>query len=166
MRYVFHLSIPVDDLTAASQFYEQTLGATRGRTHADWLDILLWGHQLTLQLRPDEVLATDRQGKRHFGVVLPWDEWQALADALVQADTEFFEAPAVLHANTPNQQAKFYLRDPSNNIIEIKTYKDFARVLGTKDAEYDIEAYDGTCDARRTQMTSTIADAVDPEPEL
>jgi extradiol dioxygenase family protein len=39
----------------------------------------LWGHQITFRLRPDEVLAPDQQGKRHFGVVLPWAEWEALA---------------------------------------------------------------------------------------
>jgi hypothetical protein len=31
-------------------------------------------HQITLQRSPEEVLPLERQGKRHFGVILPWAE--------------------------------------------------------------------------------------------
>lgn len=71
MRYIFHLSIPVLDLDIAREFYEDVLYAEIGRQEQDWLDILLWGHQITLQHRPAEVLPKSGQGKRHFGVVLP-----------------------------------------------------------------------------------------------
>ena len=139
MRYIFHLSIPVDDLPAAREFYEQTLGAKPGRTEVDWHDVLLWGHQITLQLRPDEVMAADAQGKRHFGVVLPWLEWERLAASLVAAEVPFLKAPAILEEGTPGQHAKLYLQDPSNNILEIKAYKDFAALLGTEDKDYQYE---------------------------
>ena len=67
-RYPFHLSIPVADLDRAQAFYRDVLGAEVGRRSDDWLDILLWGHQITLQHRPSEVLPRSDQGKRHFGV--------------------------------------------------------------------------------------------------
>ena len=50
-RHIFHLSIPVSELAVAKKFYVEALGATVGRENADWLDILLWGHQITLQHR-------------------------------------------------------------------------------------------------------------------
>src|SRR5262245_17422092 len=93
---IFHLSIPVSDLAAAKRFYVDALGATIGREHDDWLDVLLWGHQITLQHRPDEVLPPDRQGKRHFGVVLPWDEWELLAGRVRRSGFTFKSAPAIL----------------------------------------------------------------------
>jgi extradiol dioxygenase family protein len=66
-RYIFHLSIPVADLASAKRFYADVLQARLGRENAEWLDVLLWGHQITLQHRPTEVLPPEQQGKRHFG---------------------------------------------------------------------------------------------------
>jgi len=136
MRRIFHLSIPVADLMEARDFYRKYLGATIGRTGDDWTDILLWGHQITLQHRPNEVLPISEQGKRHFGVVLPWREWEALGAKLDSMGVDFLERPVVLHESTPEEQAKLYIQDPSHNVIEIKAYRDFAGVLGTQDANY------------------------------
>lgn len=136
MRRIFHLSIPVTGLKQASHFYQRFLGATVGRSADDWVDMLLWGHQITLQYRPDEVLPRDAQGKRHFGVVLPWPEWHALRAKLESLGTEFLELPVVLHESTPMEQAKLYIEDPSHNVIEIKAYRDFPGVLGTQDPDY------------------------------
>jgi extradiol dioxygenase family protein len=136
MRYIFHLSIPVHDLEQARRFYVETLGARGGRAHADWLDVLLWGHQVTLQLRPREVLPADAQGKRHFGVVLPWNEWEREAARIGASGAGFLSQPQVLFAGEPDEQAKFYLRDPSNNVIEVKAYRDVARTLGVDAAGY------------------------------
>jgi len=125
-RHVFHLSIPVADLAKARRFYIDVLGAELGRAHEDWLDVLLWGHQITLQLRPQEVLPPSRQGKRHFGVVLPWPQWEAAAQRVRERDAAFLTAPKVFLAGTPEEQGKFYLADPSHNVIEIKAYRDMA----------------------------------------
>jgi hypothetical protein len=75
-RHILHLSIPASELTSAKRFYVEVLGATLGREKEEWADLLLWGHQITLQHRPDEVLPLAKQGKRHFRVVLPWAIWE------------------------------------------------------------------------------------------
>ena len=126
-RHIFHLSIPVANLDAAKRFYVDVLGAAVGREQSDWLDVLIWGHQITLQERPDEVIPLERQGKRHFGVVLPWADWERLAERVRESGHGFLAEPAVLKAGTGEEQAKFYLADPSHNVIEIKAY----RSLGT-----------------------------------
>ena len=46
-------------------------------------------------MRPDEVLPPGSQGKRHFGVVLPWREWEQLERALHDADIRLLAAPEV-----------------------------------------------------------------------
>ncbi len=130
MRAIFHLSLPVEDLEQASAFYVGTLGARIGRRKDSWLDVLLWGHQITLQERPQDVLPPERQGKRHFGVVLSWDDWETLAQRLEAQGCAFYRAPQVLHAGSPDEQAKLYLSDPSHNVIEVKAYRDVRGVLG------------------------------------
>ena len=122
-RHIFHLSIPVADLQLAKNFYVGVLDATVGRENPDWLDILLWGHQITLQLQPAEVLPPQQQGKRHFGVVLPWDQWESEAARVRSIGATFLAEPKILYGGTAEEQAKFYLADPSHNIIEVKAYR-------------------------------------------
>jgi extradiol dioxygenase family protein len=143
-RYIFHLALPVHDLEASKQFYVRALGADVGRENAEWFDVLLWGHQITLHLRPDEVLPKHRQGKRHFGVVLPWSSWQRIADHVRAEGIAFLREPEILMANTPQEHAKFYLEDPSNNVIEIKAYVDppaaleaLVQAVGHREAVHD-----------------------------
>jgi uncharacterized protein len=135
-RLIFHLSLPVRDLQEAERFYSGVLGARIGRRASDWMDALLWGHQITLQLRPAEVVSRDRQGKRHFGVVLEWDDWQALADDLQDSGVEMLLPPTIQFVGTPSEQAKLYLADPSHNIIEIKAYRDPQKAIGEGDPAY------------------------------
>ncbi len=133
-RHIFHLSIPVSDLELAKRFYVDVLAATVGRENEAWLDILLWGHQITLQLRPDEVLSSQAQGKRHFGVTLPWHKWEREAARVGQSGTIFLAEPQIFGAGSPEEHAKFFLVDPSHNVIEIKTYRDVQGALGLSGA--------------------------------
>ncbi|MEM9256728.1 MAG: VOC family protein [Pseudomonadota bacterium] len=135
-RYVFHLSIPVRDLTEASHFYTTELGARLGRQADDWVDVLLWGHQITLQLDPNRCDSIESQGKRHFGVVLPWQEWQSLVSDF-DGHEAILSGPVVKHPGTASEQGKLYLKDPSNNVIELKAYRDFQSVLGIRDSAYE-----------------------------
>jgi extradiol dioxygenase family protein len=129
-RHIFHLSIPVADLSLAKRFYVGVLGATVGRENDEWLDVLLWGHQITLRCKPTEVMPLEQQGKRHFGVVLPWETWEREAERVRATGTPFLGEPKVLLHGTEEEQAKFHLVDPSNNIIEFKAYRDVAGTLG------------------------------------
>jgi extradiol dioxygenase family protein len=129
-RYIFHLSIPVADLASAKRFYVNVLGATVGREKEDWIDVLLWGHQITLQRRPDEVLPLAKQGKRHFGVVLPWAEWEAEAARIEKAGEGVLQESSIEMSGTENEHGKLYLHDPSGNVIELKAYRNVQRTLG------------------------------------
>jgi extradiol dioxygenase family protein len=129
-RYIFHLSIPVSDLTSAKRFYTEVLGAMIGRENEEWLDILLWGHQITLQHRPEEVLPLSKQGKRHFGVVLPWAEWERHAERIGKLSIGVVEGPVIKLAGTDDEHGKIYLHDPSGNVIELKAYRNAQRTLG------------------------------------
>ena len=129
-RYVFHLSLPVSELTSAKRFYVEVLGATVGRENAQWLDVLLWGHQITLQHRPEEVLPPAKQGKRHFGVVLPWAEWERQTAKIEKLGVGILGSPTIELAGTDDEHAKLYLHDPSGNVIELKAYRNVQRTLG------------------------------------
>lgn len=127
---MFHLSFPVRDLERSRSFYVEVLGGRVGRVTQEWLDVIVWGHQLTLQHRPDEVLPADAQGSRHFGVTLEWEMWEQEAARLKAANATLLAAPSISKVGTPHEQAKLYLADPDGYVIEIKAYRDADAVFG------------------------------------
>ena len=120
---VLHLSLPVNDLHAARDFYEHTLGCRIGRTREDWFDAWFFGMQLTLQLRPLEVIDTSRQGVRHFGVVLPsLSEFNDLVKRIHASGCQWISKPENHTDAELSGKLGGKLADPSGNIIEIKYY--------------------------------------------
>ena len=121
---VLHLSLPVNDLDAARDFYEHTLGCRIGRTREDWFDAWFFGLQLTLQLRPLEVMDTSRQGVRHFGVVLPsLSEFNDLVKRIHASGCQWISKPENHTDAELSGKLGGKLADPSGNIIEIKYYE-------------------------------------------
>jgi extradiol dioxygenase family protein len=130
----FHLAIPVDDLAAARRFYGGLLGCLEGRSAERWIDFDLRGHQLVAHLAPGMARATNPVDGEdvpvpHFGLVLPMDEWRALAERLTSAGVEFVIPPTVRFAGQPGEQATMFLRDPAGNALEFKAMADPAKLF-------------------------------------
>lgn len=134
---IFHLAYHVDDLDKARAFYGGLLGCTEGRSTETWVDFNFFGHQISLHLGP--VFATSNTGQvgdhlvpmPHLGVILPQQDWQALADRLIAAQLDFTLAPVTRFANEPGEQSTMFFHDPAGNPIEIKGFKDMAGVFAT-----------------------------------
>ncbi|MCD6734578.1 MAG: VOC family protein [Burkholderiaceae bacterium] len=132
----FHLAFPVHDLAAARAFYGGLLGCPEGRSSAEWVDFDLYGHQVVAHLAPGEARAAqtnavdgDQVPVRHFGVVLPMDEWQRLADRLAAAGVRFVIEPHVRFRGEPGEQATMFFLDPSGNALEFKAFHDLASLF-------------------------------------
>ncbi len=134
-RPPFHLAFPVRDLEAARRFYGGLLGLPEGRSAERWVDFDLFGHQLSAHLvDADEPPATnpvdgDDVPVRHFGAVLAWDDWHALAARLRAAGARFLIEPRVRFRGEVGEQATFFLRDPSGNALEFKSFRDPGRLF-------------------------------------
>jgi hypothetical protein len=132
----FHLAFPVHDLTLARNFYGGLLGCPEGRSSDHWVDFDLYGHQVVAHLAPERsgpVAENLVDGKDvpvpHFGVILGWEEWQALADRLVKAGVRFVIEPGIRFAGQVGEQATMFLLDPSGNALEFKSFKDMSRLF-------------------------------------
>jgi hypothetical protein len=132
----FHLAFPVHDLSAARAFYGGLLGCREGRSSDQWVDFDFYGHQVVAHLSADEVRRAEANlvdGKdvpvRHFGVILGWDEWHALADRLRKAGTRFVIEPGIRFAGQVGEQATMFLLDPSGNALEFKSFQDPSRIF-------------------------------------
>lgn len=133
----FHLAIHVTDLQAARRFYGDLLGCEEGRSTDSWVDFSFFGHQLSLHLgKPFDTAPTGKVGEHmvampHFGIVLGYDDWRALADRLEGAQINWVIAPTVRFEGEPGEQWTMFFTDPSGNPIEVKGFKDMARVFAT-----------------------------------
>lgn len=132
----FHLAFPVHDLAAARVFYGALLGCPEGRSSEAWIDFDLYGHQVVAHLAPGECRPAptgevdgDDVPVRHFGVVLPMAEWQALADRLAAAGVRFIIEPHVRFRGQVGEQATMFFLDPSGNALEFKAFADLGQLF-------------------------------------
>lgn len=134
----FHLAFPVHDLTAARTFYSGLLGCREGRSSDEWVDFDLFGHQIVAHLAPESARVAainEVDGKSvpvpHFGVILSPRDWQALADRLKEAGTDFVIEPHTRFVGEPGEQSTLFFLDPSGNALEFKAFGDDAQVFAT-----------------------------------
>ena len=131
----FHLAFLVTDLDATRRFYIELLGADAGRSAATWQDFDFFGHQLSAH-RVATMPVSTVQGKQpqgevdgvavpvpHFGLLLPWHEWEALAARIADSDTDFLLTPRVRFAGADGEQGTFFVRDPAGNTLEFKAFR-------------------------------------------
>ena len=132
----FHLAFPVTSLAKARSFYGDLLQCPEGRSSEHWVDFDLYGHQIVAHLAPEEAghrstsqVDGDAVPVRHFGVVLPMPEWQALAERLRAAGTQFVIEPHVRFQGEVGEQATMFFLDPCGNALEFKAFADIGRLF-------------------------------------
>ncbi|HEX4797792.1 MAG TPA: VOC family protein [Burkholderiales bacterium] len=133
---LFHLAFPVTSLEKARAFYGGLLGCPEGRSSKDWVDFDFYGHQIVAHLAPEEsghrstnAVDGDDVPVRHFGAILPMDEWERLAQKLRAAGARFIIEPHVRFQGEAGEQATMFLLDPCGNALEFKAFKDIGRLF-------------------------------------
>ncbi len=133
---LFHLAFPVTSLEKARAFYGGLLGCAEGRSAPDWVDFDFYGHQIVAHLAPEEAghrstnaVDGDNVPVRHFGAILPMDEWERLAVKLKVAGTRFIIDPHVRFKGEVGEQATMFFLDPCGNALEFKAFKDIGRLF-------------------------------------
>src|SRR6187402_348066 len=136
MNNLFHLAFPVNDLSAAREFYGGVLGCEEGRSSEYWIDFDLFGHQIVAHLSESGagVKATnhvdaDHVPVPHFGIILPMDEFKELSEKLRSKGVEFIIEPKIRFEGEVGEQATMFFLDPSGNALEFKAFADFSQVF-------------------------------------
>lgn len=134
----FHLAFPVHDLDAARAFYAGVLGCPTGRESEAWIDFDLMGHQVVAHLSPADCTPVGAGGVdghtipvRHFGLIVDWDAFDALAARLEAASATFLVEPYLRFAGSPGEQKTLFVADPSGNALEFKAFRDEAMIFAT-----------------------------------
>lgn len=135
----FHLAFPINDIEETRKFYNEVLGCKIGRFTDKWIDFNFFGHQLSAHVKPEEtqqVSTNAVDGKnvpvRHFGAILPLEDWHALAYRLKEKNINFVIEPYIRFKGEPGEQATMFFYDPSGNALEFKSFKDPKKIFATE----------------------------------
>ena len=123
----FHLAIPCGDLEIAKKFYSETLGCRLDNSAQEWADVDFWGNELTLH-KSEHKLDNERHdvdmgnvSVPHFGIHLSRKDFDALIQRLKDSGTKYYDEPYLRFKGTKYEQETFFVKDPNENILEIKT---------------------------------------------
>jgi extradiol dioxygenase family protein len=132
----FHLAVPVSNLETCRIFYRDILGCEEGRSSDHWVDFNFFGHQFVIHYKPkssEELHTNAVDGKAvpvpHFGVVLPWEEFESFADKLKSKNIDFIIEPYIRFEGQVGEQATMFFMDPSGNALEFKAFKDTSQIF-------------------------------------
>jgi extradiol dioxygenase family protein len=126
----FHLAFPVNNLTATKEFYTTILGCSVGREKERSCVFNFEGHQIVAHLVEEMPRITTKSvdGKEipamHFGLVMDWDDWHQLKNKFESNKTKFVVEPYTRYEDQPGSQATMFIKDPSGNHLEFKSFRD------------------------------------------
>ena len=132
----FHIAFPVKNLKSTRDFFTKVLGCSLGRESDKWIDFNLYGHQVVAHFAPEDCIKSivnkvdgDLVSCRHFGVILPWDKWEELREKVKNKKIRFMIKPKIRFKNLKGEQGTFFLKDPSGNVLEFKSFKNDSMVF-------------------------------------
>ena len=128
MSAILHLAIPAGDLNNTLKFYTDVLGCSLGnREEGRWCDVNFWGNELTLH-QSEERLPNVRHDVDmgavlvpHFGIHLTQEDFDALKGRIAKAGLDYIDEPYRRFAGGKFEQETFFIADPNQNVLEIKT---------------------------------------------
>ena len=120
MNNPFHLSFVVPNLRLSEEFYVNFLGCKKGRDTGQWIDIIFFGHQLTLHQETELIKS---QPIDHFGIILEKAEWLSIAQIVKTEKMPFILSPTEQTNDDASESGKFIIKDPASNLIEFKFHQ-------------------------------------------
>jgi extradiol dioxygenase family protein len=126
----FHFAFFVRDLDSTRRFYGEILGCREGRSTDTWVDFDFFGNQISAHTT-GQVTPTQNTGKvedilvpmPHFGAILRWEEFEAVAGRIRAAGLPFVVEPRIRYAGQPGEQATMFILDLSGNALEFKSFR-------------------------------------------
>ena len=130
MKNLFHLSLPCKNLVETKTFYVDTIGADLGRYANNWVDINLFGHQVTFTqvgkfnfANPSYSFEGKLLSSFHFGLIFDIVTWNKIYSELNNSSLELTTQTTFLK-NKPGEHVSFFVKDPNEYMLEFKSFKE------------------------------------------
>ena len=135
MNKPFHMSLPCLEIEQTKDFYIKKIGAKLGRNNNNWLDIDLFGNQITFTKsgRFDfHYQNYSFEGKIlpsfHFGVILDITTWGKVYSKVNAENIEVFDEITFLKGKK-GEHISFFVKDPNGYMVEFKSFSEEADIF-------------------------------------
>jgi uncharacterized protein len=125
----FHMSLPCLSVKTTKSFYVDNIGASLGRKTQNWVDIDLFGHQITFIKAekfnfssPNYVFEGKILPSFHFGVIIDETTWNDLYKTLNDKNLDLVTHATFLKDKV-GEHSSFFINDPNDYMLEFKTFK-------------------------------------------
>ena len=132
----FHLAFPVYDIKKTIDWYVSYLNCSIGRKSKRWVDFNFYGHQISAHLidqknKKDKINLVDGKKipSRHFGIILEMNDWKNLVTYLNEKKINEVIKPNIRFKGQTGEQATFFIKDPSNNVLEFKAFQNDNKIF-------------------------------------
>lgn len=128
MQASFHLALPCFSVTETKKFYVEQLGAELGRNANNWVDINLYGNQITFTKSGRFDFSYQNysfEGKIlpsfHFGIIIDITTWGKVYARVNEQNIEVFDEITFLKGKT-GEHISFFVKDPNGFMVEFKSF--------------------------------------------
>ncbi|STX51109.1 Glyoxalase/Bleomycin resistance family protein [Legionella busanensis] len=133
METLFHLAFPVHDFNLAKYFYHEQLGFSLGRESEHALIFNFANHQIVAHLIDEPLPLQASIYPRHFGLIfLKEEEFKKFHNQLINKKVPFEIALKKRFLGTKIEHQTFFIKDPSNNLLEFKYYHHYSAIFNEK----------------------------------
>ena len=136
MQTSFHMSLPCFSIRETKGFYTN-IGATLGRSTQGWVDVNLFGHQLTFIKagkfnfnNPNYVFEGKILPSFHFGIIVDAKTWQSIYNKLKVLELDLVTESVFLKDKT-GEHHSFFVKDPNDYMLEFKSFKNSKDVFNS-----------------------------------
>jgi uncharacterized protein len=121
---IFHLAFPVKDIESTLNFYRSKLGFPIDLIEPQRCIINFFDHQAVAHVSQKDIPEEAALYPRHFGIITEDErEFDTLLKRVQKSGLEFFKPLFVRFPESSRAHKTFFLKDPSNNLLEFKWYK-------------------------------------------
>lgn len=131
----FHLSLPCKDIEKTKEFYSEVLKTKIGRNTTSWIDIDLFGNQITFTKSGEFKFEFKnyRLGDKilpsfHFGIIINIDDFGKLYSRLLQLDIGT-TIKSTFMKDSIGEHLSFFIKDPNDYMIEFKCFKNNSEIF-------------------------------------
>ena len=130
IKQIFHLSLSALNIEETRNFYESNFACKVRRItkSGKGIHIDFFGHQLTfVEVASEKHRQISEQNEHgsplvHFGTALPYYLWLNIKERLTRNNVEFCIQPHLKFAGEKHEHHVMFVKDPSGNAIEIKSF--------------------------------------------
>ncbi|CAH8282167.1 hypothetical protein EV196_1053 [Mariniflexile fucanivorans] len=131
----FHMSLPCLSIKSTENFYVENMGASLGRKTQSWVDINLFGNQITFIKAekfnfnsPNYVFEGKILPSFHFGVIVELKDWERIYETCKQQKLDLVTDSKFLEGKT-GEHVSFFVKDPNDYMVEFKSFKNSESVF-------------------------------------